>query len=374
MASRTTYAPGLDGIIAGETRIASVENGLHYRGYAIEDLADNSSFVETAYILLEGELPSLEHLADFRAILGDLAEVDPAVLEFVAEAPMHLPLIDVLRTAISALGNFDAQPDEGHADSHLDTARRLIAQLPIVIAARQRSLQGQPLLPSDAERSFPNNLLYLLTGEDPPPLHERALDVAMILHADHEFETSTFTARLIASTETDLYSGIVGAIGALKGQLDGGGQARILEVLEEVGTPEEAQEWVQTRLADGRAISGFEQSVDDEGDPRIAILRRYCTHLAAETGNSEMESLAATIEEAAWDEGQLMPNLGWPTARLYHYLGLDPELAVPLFVASRVVGWCAHFIEQAACNQLIRPLSRYTGAARRQYVPVEERG
>ncbi|MGE3315825.1 MAG: citrate/2-methylcitrate synthase [Planctomycetaceae bacterium] len=368
------FFPGLEGVIAGQTAVSTVEGGLSYRGYPIEQLAQHATFVEVAYLLLYGELPNHEELADFQSILSESAEVDPSILDFLREIPMHIPSMDVLRTAVSALGNFDPQlDDEGTAASIAKTAR-LLAQIPILIAARHRFREGLELVEPNPELSFAANILYLIHGREPSGIEERAMDVSLILYAEHEFNASTFTARVVASTQSDLYSAITGAIGALKGPLHGGANERVMEVLEEVGAPANASKWVRAALDEKRRIMGFGHRVYKTGDPRATILKEFCAELAQRRGDSSLEDIANTIEQTVRAEKSLPPNLDWPSARLYHYLGLEIDLYTPLFVASRVVGWAAHFIEQSENNRLIRPRSEYIGAKIRDVVPLGERG
>ena len=371
--SSEQYFPGLEGVIAGETAVSSIAGDLEYRGYSVTELADSSSFVETAYLLLHGELPSAEQLADFKAILIESAEIDPAIYEFLKKIPLHVGAMDVLRTGISMLAHFDPQLDDESPSANIAKATRLLAQIPMLIAARHRFRQGLELVPPDAEGSFAGNLLQMITGREPSPSEEDAMDVSLILYAEHEFNASTFTARVVTSTQSDLYSAVVAAVGALKGPLHGGANERVLEVLEEVGTPENAEPWVRHALATKRRIMGFGHRVYKDGDPRAVILRDYCRSLALEKGDTKFELIADTLESVVRQEKRLPPNLDWPSARLYRYLGLEVDLYTPLFVASRVAGWSAHVIEQAGNNRLIRPVSRYVGHAPRAYVPLEER-
>jgi citrate synthase len=372
--STEQYFPGLEGVIAGETAVSTITGGLSYRGYAIDDLSAAATFPEVAFLLLHGELPNEEQLADFKAILDESAALEPAVVEYLKAVPLHVGAMDVLRTGISALANFDPQVDEESTAANVGKATRLLAQVPLLIAARHRLRQGLPIVEPDSGLSFAGNLMYLISGNAPTALQERAMDVSLILYAEHEFNASTFTARVVTSTQSDLYSAIVAAVGALKGPLHGGANERVMEVLAEVGAPEEAEAWVRNALAQKRRIMGFGHRVYKDGDPRAVLLRDYCRRLAAEAGDSSLEEIADTIERVVREEKKLPPNLDWPSARLYHYLGLEVDLYTPLFVASRVAGWCAHVIEQSENNRLIRPRSRYIGPAPRKFVPLNERG
>jgi citrate synthase len=372
--SQEPYYPGLEGVVAGETAISSLTDGLRYRGYLIDELAEGGTFIETAYLLLYGDLPNDEELADFRAILEESAVLEEPIIEFLRNIPLHVKAMDVLRTGISMLSHFDSQVDEESTPANLAKATRLLAQIPLLIAARHRLRLGLPLLDSDPELSFAGNILYLVTGNEPTPLQERALDVSLILYAEHEFNASTFAARVVTSTKSDLYSSVVAAVGALKGPLHGGANEQVLGVLEEIGQPAEAEAWVRAAFAEKRRIMGFGHRIYKDGDPRATILQGYCRKLAEVCGQLPMEETADTIEAVVRAEKHLPPNLDWPTARLYHYLGLDVDLYTPLFVASRVSGWCAHVIEQSENNRLIRPRSRYKGQANRAFVPIDQRG
>ncbi len=367
------FYPGLEGVIAGETEISTVDGGLIYRGYPIEELAEKSNFLEVAFLLLNSKLPNQEYLADFQSILSEAASVPEPIMNFLSEIPLHISGMDSLRTGISALGHFDPQVDESGHDANVAKAVRLLAQIPILIASRYRITKGLETIPPNSEYSFAANILHMITGKEPSELHEKAMDVSLILYAEHEFNASTFTSRVITSTMSDMHSAISGAVGALKGPLHGGANERVLEVLQEVGSPDNAEAWVRQAFEEKRRIMGFGHRVYKDGDPRAVILREYCKELAEETGNTEMEQIADTIEEIVRSEKGLPPNLDWPSARLYYYLGLEVELYTPLFVASRIVGWAAHVIEQTENNRLIRPRSRYIGLEKQSFVQMSDR-
>jgi len=368
------YFPGLEGVIAGETAVSTIEGGLRYRGYSIEQLAEEAAFLEVAYLLLYDELPHQEQIADFQSVIADSAEIPEPVLELIAQIPLHVSAMDVLRTGVSALSHFDPQVDEEGSDADIAKARRLLGQIPMLIAARHRLSKGNDLIPPDPELSFSANLLQMITGKQPSELHERAMEVSLILYAEHEFNASAFTARVVTSTGSDPYSAITAAIGALKGPLHGGANERVMEVLNEVGSPDRAEKWVRNALKEKRRIMGFGHRVYRSGDPRAVILADYCAQLAEERGHTDLEAIANTIETVVRTEKNLPPNLDWPSARLYHYLGLEVPLYTPLFVASRVAGWSAHVIEQNANNRLIRPRSRYVGPEPREFVSLSKRG
>ena len=367
------YSPGLEGVIAGETAISTVTGGLSYRGYAIEDLARHGTFEEVAHLLLYGELPTAEQLDEFRKRLNAAAQVPRPIIEALRQMPPGTPPMDVLRSASSMLAHWDPDAADNSHDANVRKAERLLAQLPVVMAARHRLKQGKEPVPAESGRSLASNCLHMLFRADPSPGHVKAMDVSLILYAEHEFNASTFTARVIVSTLSDLHSAIAGAIGALKGPLHGGANEKVMDVLREVGKKENAEPWIRAALARKEKVMGFGHRVYKEGDPRAVYLKELCGQLAKETGNEDLEAMADVIQRVIWEEKKLPPNLDWPSARLYHYMGLPVELYTPLFVLSRVAGWSAHVIEQLDNNRLIRPRARYTGPERRPWVPVVER-
>jgi citrate synthase len=367
------YSPGLEGVIAGETAISTIAGGLQYRGYSIEELAAHGTFEEVVHLLLYGELPKADQLAALSKRLGAAATIPAALLDFLRRPSADASLMDVMRTAASALALWDPDVADNSPAANLRKAERLTAQLPVVLAARHRLAAGLEPIAADPKLSLAGNLLWMLRGEAPTERATRALDVSLILYAEHEYNASTFTARVVCSTLADLHSGVTAAIGALKGPLHGGANERVLEVLEQVGSADKAEQWIRDALARKERIMGFGHRVYKTGDPRATLLKRFCRELAAETKHEELESIADTIERIVVAEKKLPPNLDWPSARLYYYLGLPVPLYTPLFVVSRVVGWSAHIIEQFAGNRLIRPRARYTGPVERAWVPLDKR-
>ncbi len=363
-----TYSPGLAGVIAGETAISTVETGLTYRGYAIEELAEQSTYEEVAYLVLYGELPTPGQAAEFRSRLGAEANVPSEIIETLRHIPATASTMDVLRSAASLLAHWDPETADNSHDASVRKTERLLAKFPVIDAARQRLKSGQEPVPArrDPKLTLPANFLWMLRGEQPSERQVKALDVSLILYAEHEFNASTFAARCICSTLSDLHSAITGAIGTLKGPLHGGANERALEVLLSVGSPEKAQAWVQGAFARKELLMGFGHRVYKHGDPRAVILKRLTAAVAAETGNQNLEQTAEVIEQTAWNLKKLPPNVDWPCARLYHYLGLPMDLFTPLFVIARVVGWSAHVIEQLDNNRIMRPRALYTGPAVRK--------
>jgi 2-methylcitrate synthase/citrate synthase II len=368
-----TYSPGLEGVIAGETSISTVATGLTYRGYAIEDLAANSTYEEVAYLVLHGELPTADQAAAFRQRLGVAAAVPREIVETLRHIPKAAPTMDVLRSAVSLLAHWEPEVADNSHDANVRKTERLLAQAPVIVSARQRLKSGQEPVAADPALTLPANFLWMLRGQKPSQKQVEALDVSLILYAEHEFNASTFSARCVVSTLSDLHSGITAAIGALKGPLHGGANEAALAVLQEVGSADRAESWVRGALAKKQKIMGFGHRVYKDGDPRAVYLKRLTAAVAAETGNTDMERMADIIESIVWNEKRIPPNVDWPCARLYHYFGLPPDLFTPLFVVSRIVGWSAHIIEQLDNNRIVRPRSIYKGPAVRKWRPAGER-
>ncbi|MFT7643268.1 MAG: 2-methylcitrate synthase/citrate synthase II [Pirellulaceae bacterium] len=365
------YYPGLEGVIAGETSISTVANGLSYRGYPIDQLVERATFEQVSYLLLYGQRPNAEQDREFRQRLVEQRTIDDGLDRVLELIPRSANTMDFMRSAASLLSHWSSSASTEEvadgAEKQLADATRLLASLPVVLANRQRRFNGQDPVAPREDLGFAANFLWMLDKVEPSSEAIKAMDVSLILYAEHEFNASTFTARVVTSTRSDLYSAITAAIGALKGALHGGANERVMEVLAEVGSPANAEPWIRKSLADKNRIMGFGHRVYKTGDPRAKLLKPLCARLAEQTGNLQLEAIADTIESIVWEEKKLPPNLDWPSARLYHYLNLPVHLYTPLFVLSRVVGWSAHVIEQAANNRLIRPRSKYVGTALRDW-------
>jgi citrate synthase len=367
--SAEIYSPGLEGVIAGETAISTVTGGLRYRGYPVTELAEKCSFDQVAHLLLHGELPTAAHLDAFRQRLAAAQKLPTLLSEVLRKLPAEAVPMDVVRTGVSMLAHFDPEVDDESHDANLRKSERLLAQIPLIIGEMHRARNGLPPVAPRPELGFAANLLYLLSGKPPDAFAARAFDVSLILYAEHEFNASTFTARVVTSTASDLHSAIVAAIGALKGKLHGGANEKVMDLLLAAGGPESAEAWIRGALARKEKVMGFGHRVYKAGDVRAGILKEYARQAATHTGNTKWEETAAIIEGVLADEKHLFPNLDWPAGRLYHALGLEVPLYTPFFVASRVTGWCAHVIEQADNNRIIRPRARYTGPDER-HVPA----
>jgi citrate synthase len=361
MSAPEVYHPGLEGVIAGETAISTVTGGLRYRGYPVGELAEKTTFEEVAYLLLYGELPSPRQLKEFHGRLAGARTLPDALRQLLKAIPPATSPMDALRSAVSVLAHFDPDTEDNSHDANLRKAERLLGKIPVAIVEQYRAAKGQPPVAARPDLSQAANFLYMLRGTEPDPAQVRALDVSLILYAEHEFNASTFTARVVCSTESDLHSAVVAAIGALKGRLHGGANEKVMELLRAAGGPATAEKWVREALAHKERIMGFGHRVYKAGDVRAGILTEYARRMAEATGNTQWEQTAAIFEKILGEEKHLFPNLDWPAGRLYHALGLEVPLYTPIFVMSRVSGWCAHIIEQMQHNRLIRPRARYIG-------------
>lgn len=369
-----TYSPGLDGIVAGETGIARAKQGeLLYRGYEIEDLAAHATFEEVAYLLLYGELPNREDLGSLKSSLFEMRTLSEAVLQTIRLAPNSVGTIDVLRSAVSMAGHFDSIRD----DEPGALQRRslwLAAQIAGIVAARNRVLNGLDPVKPKPGLSHTAQILYQTQGVEPDPVAARLLDLSFILYAEHEFNASTFAARVICSTQSDMVSAVAGAIGALKGPLHGGANEAVTKMLTRFKNPGEAHDWVRGALTRKEKVMGFGHRVYKDGDHRAPILERELRKLASEKGASNWISIYDAICEVMEKEKKIYRNLDYPSGLTYFLLGLPIDLYTPLFAAARVTGWCAHYIEQWKQNRLYRPLSRYTGPDRRPFIAIDARG
>jgi citrate synthase len=373
-APTAAYSPGLEGVVAGETAICSVEDGLRYRGYSVGDLAEHASFDEVAYLLLYGELPTAGQLKAFEERVAMARRLPQPLKDLLAALPKWTTPLDALRTAVSALAHFDQDAADNSHDANLRKAERLLAQIPVAVADHYRLAKGlQPVL-ARQDLGQAANFLYMLREADPTPEEVKALDVSLILYAEHEFNASTFASRVIVSTLSDMHSGITGAIGALKGPLHGGANEKVMDILLAAGGPEKAEEWTKVALARKERIMGFGHRVYKAGDVRAGILKTFARKAAETAGATKWEDTADIIERVMAAEKNMFPNLDWPAGRLYHAMKLEIPLYTPIFAMSRISGWAAHVIEQLDNNRLIRPRALYKGPDRRPVKPVAERG
>jgi citrate synthase len=375
----TAHAPkGLEGIVATDSKICYIdgERGvLAYRGIDIHELADHSTFEETCYLLWFGKLPTRTELRELQSRLAEERKVDAAIIAALRNAPGHALPMDVLRTVVSALSYYD--PDEKNNDHNANVAKaiRLTSQIAMVVAAYDRIRKGRPVVESDRSLSHAANFLLMLNGERPSPTAERALDIALILHADHELNASTFAARVTAATLSDMHSAITSAIGALKGPLHGGANEAVFRILSTIdANGSDPVEYVQSVLAEKKKVPGFGHRVYHTEDPRATHLRKMSHDLCVSSGQAKWYEMSQKIEQFVKAQKKLNANVDFYSASTYRAMGIDLDLFTPVFAVSRISGWTAHVIEQLDDNRLIRPRADYIGPEYpARYVPIEQR-
>ncbi|GBD33208.1 Citrate synthase 2 [bacterium HR33] len=376
--STTTFpAKGLEGVVATQSAISYVDGEagrLIYRGYDIDDLARHSTFEETAYLLMIGRLPTRSELKEFAAQLKAAQRLDKVTLRVIKDAPPGSRPMNVLRTATSATVYTDPDKGDNSPEAELRKSIRLLAKVPTIIATFHRLRSGQRPLTPRKSLSLAANFLYLLTGEVPEQEVARAFDVALILHADHELNASTFTARVIAATLMDVHGAVTGAMAALAGPLHGGANMEVMKMLLEIDQPERAERWILERLAAKQKIMGFGHRVYRTEDPRARHLRKMSEEMGKKLGQPKWYEISRKIEEVVMREKGLYCNVDFYSASLYYVMGIPVDLYTPIFAMSRVAGWCAHILEQHSDNRLIRPRAEYTGPLGLAYVPLNRRG
>ncbi len=371
-----TPKAGLRDIIALDSKICYVdgEKGrLLYRGYDVVELAERSNFEEVAYLLWFGRLPGTVEFAAFLAGFTGSMELPTETVMILRMFPRAATPMEVLRTAISSLGHWD--PDSGNTrlDACLRKAQRLTERFSLIVASHQRLRSGlEPLAPI-AGKGIAHNLLYCLRGEEPEPDMVRILDAALVLHADHELNASTFAARVTAATMSDMYSSVTSAIGTLKGPLHGGANEQVMKMMTEIGDPAKAESYVLNALSRKVRIPGFGHAVYRTVDPRAGILRAHAERLSKEVGDTRWFEIAVEIERVMRANSKVYPNVDFYSGIVYHLMGIPEELFTPLFACSRIVGWTAHILEQWSDNRLIRPRANYIGPVELHYLPIEER-
>ncbi len=366
---------GLEDVVVLTSSICSIdgERGkLSYEGYDIVDLAEHATFEEVIHLLWFGDLPTASQLDRLHAQIGEERTLPPGVEDLLRSAPADANAMAVLRTAVSELALYDPDANDLSKEVNLRHAVRLTAQMGPMIATWARARSGLDPVPPDPGLSIAANFLYQLRGERPDPAEERAFDVALILHADHELNASTFAARVTAATLSDMYSAVTSAIGTLKGPLHGGANEQVMRMLEKIG-PDGADQYVRNALARHERLMGFGHRVYHVEDPRATVLRGMSKELGQRTGQPEWYERSRAVEEAVRRERGLNPNVDFYSASLYRMLGIPTELFTPVFALSRVSGWTAHILEQYGHNRLIRPRAEYIGKPPRAYVSIDKR-
>lgn len=371
-----TVRKGLDGVYADETTVSKVMpeiNSLTYKGYKVQDLAENCCFEEVAYLLWNGELPNKTQLEEFKQSERKYRELPEDLIKSIKLYPNYAHPMDTVRTGVSFLGMEDRRVWDADNATNRDKALQLFARIPTIIAADYRCRKGLEIIPPKKDLSFSENFFYMCFGEVPSEEMVRAFDVSLTLYAEHGFNASTFTSRVITSTMSDLYSAVTGAISALKGPLHGGANEQVMHMLKEVGEPSKAKEWMLTALKEKRKIMGFGHRVYRKGDSRVPTMKKYADGLGKLTGQNKWKEISDELEKTMVDEKNIYPNLDFPAGPAYYLMGFDIDMFTPIFVMARITGWSAHIIEQTENNRIIRPLCVYNGPKERQVTPLNER-
>lgn len=374
MVDKKLGGAGLRGQSAGETTLCTVGvsgSGLTYCGYDIAELAEHATFEEVAWLLFNGELPLQQQLHDYKAHLRTLRELPPALREVLERIPADAHPMDVMRTGCSMLGNLEPESDFSQQQAATD---RLLATLPSIITYWYRySHDGVRIDTACDADNIAGQFLQMLHGKAADPTHVRVMDVSLILYAEHEFNASTFTARVCASTLSDLHSCITGAIGSLRGPLHGGANEAAMALIDSFDSVDDAIAGIKDRLARKDKIMGFGHAVYRTSDPRNALIKRWSKALSEAAGDDKLFAISEAIETMMWDEKKLFPNADFFHASTYRFMGIPTKLFTPIFVMSRLTGWAAHVMEQRSNNRIIRPNADYVGPAARAYVPIEQR-
>ncbi len=378
MSTTTAHNRGLEDVIAGDSGICHIDGDkgiLAYRGIDIHELADNSTFEETCYLLWNGRLPNRQELNDFRLQLARERKLDAQIVSLIRQAPKHVLPMDLLRTIVSSLSFFDPEEKSNTPEANKAKAFRLTSQIAMIVAAYDRIRKGKPLVEPDRNLSHAGNFLLMLNGEMPSETATRAFDIALILHADHELNASTFAARVTAATLSDVHSSVTSAIGALKGPLHGGANEAVFKILLEIDqNGADPVEYVKGMLSQKKKVPGFGHRVYTTEDPRATHLRQMSRDLGYSSGQTKWFEYSRRIEEFINKEKKLNANVDFYSASMYHTLGIDVDLFTPIFAVSRISGWTAHIMEQLSDNRLIRPRAEYIGPKYpNKYVPIENR-
>ena len=369
-------AAGLRGVVAASSSIGDVngEQGiLIYQGYDIHDLAEHSTFEEVVFLLWNGRLPKREELDALKREIGGYYEVPKEIVELIRTFPKDVDPMDTLRTAVSALGMYTESPHDISREAAVKTATRLTAQFPVLVAALERIRKGQEPVAPRPELNIASNFLYMLRGEMPQEREARIFDVCLVLHADHELNASTFTARVVAGTLADVYASVTAALSALSGPLHGGANTNVMKMLLEIGDVAKAEEFVAGALAQKRKIMGIGHAVYKTEDPRATHLRRFSQEVGETKGETKWYEISRKIEEYIHREKGMYPNVDFYSASTYYMMGIPLELYTPIFAVSRISGWTGHILEQYSNNKLIRPRAEYIGERGLKYVPISER-
>jgi citrate synthase len=376
MSNPGTTVKGLEGVVAAQTRLSDVRGDigqLVYCGYDINELAGKVTYEEVVHLLHHNHLPNRQELADYKAILAEFRELPEGVVNIIREMPRTTPPMHAIRTGISALGCFDTTCDDDSQHAQRRKALRLIAQVPVITAYFHRLRQGKQPVHPDPTLGEAANFLYMITGEKPSKEAESTLDLCYVLHADHGMNASTFSARVTIATLSDMYSAITTAVGTLKGPLHGGANEGVIKMLQEIGSIDKVDAWIEDALANKRKIMGIGHRIYKVLDPRAPHLKRMAQVLSAKLGDAKWIQMSDRIAEIMLKSKGLNANVDFYSATVYYSLGIPTDLFTPVFAISRTSGWTAHVLEQLADNRLIRPQSIYTGPMGLKVVPLDQR-
>lgn len=368
---------GLDGVVVDTSSISKVMpeiNSLVYRGYPVQELAEHCRFEEVAWLIWKGELPTTKELAEFTDAGRKERAISKNLLSVIQKSPRTAHPMDVLRTGVSFLGMEDAEMDKTDAAANLKRSLSLMAKIPTMLAAFYRLRKGQEFIEPRSDLGFVENFFHMVFGKVPAPDVVKAFEVSMVLYAEHGFNASTFTARTVVSSLSDLYSGVVAGIASLKGPLHGGANEAVMRILLEIGEPTKAKDWMLKALREKRKVMGFGHRVYKNGDSRVSTMKKYARKMAEFTGQSKWLDIEDILETVMLEQKSIHPNLDFPSGPAYYMMGFDIDMFTPFFVMARITGWTAHIMEQLANNRLIRPLSKYTGPGERHVIPLAQRG
>ena len=367
---------GLMGVTVDETSVSKVMpeiNSLTYRGYAAQDLCANCKFEEVAYLILNGELPTKKQLKDFEKKEKKERKLSKTLLQDIKNFPKKAHPMDAARTAVSIMGLEDKETKDNSPKANMRKIMRIFAKTPVALAAFYRSRKGKKIIPPKKNLSFSENFFYMCFGKVPNKDIVKAFDVSLILYAEHSFNVSTFTARTITSSLSDMHGAITGAIASLKGPLHGGANEAVMHMFKEINKPEKAETWINNALDKKKVVMGFGHRVYRSGDSRVPTMKKYFLKVAELKKNTKYPKMYETLEKIMLDRKNIHPNVDYPCGPTYHLMGIDTDFFTPVFVMARITGWSAHIIEQHAANKLIRPLSKYKGSEHREVLSLNIR-
>ena len=367
---------GLLGIVVDETEVSKVMpeiNSLTYRGYAAQDLCAKCKFEEVAYLILNGELPNKKQLKDFEKQERKERKLSKTLLEDIKKFPKKAHPMDVARTVVSIMGLEDNETKDNSPKANMRKVMRIFAKTPVALAAFYRSRKGKKIIPPKSNLSFSENFFHMCFGKVPDKEIVKAFDVSLILYAEHSFNVSTFTARTITSSLSDIHGAITGAIASLKGPLHGGANEEVMHMMNKIKKPENAHKWINKALDNKDVVMGFGHRVYKSGDSRVPTMRKYFATVAKIKKDKKFEKIYDIVEKVMIERKDIHPNVDYPTGPTYHLMGFDTDFFTPIFVISRITGWSAHIMEQHAANKLIRPLASYKGSQHRKVIQLNQR-